>query len=182
MIKYIFSFILGFCCFCVHAEIFEPNTSFETCFTPGQDCTAMIVERIDHAQSSIEVQAYTLTSYQIVKALVAAHRRGVNVQVIVDQSQFKSGEFSRVRQLLNAGIPVWNDNTVSIAHNKVMVFDNNIVETGSFNYSTSAQKYNAENVLIIDSPKLAALYLANWQARQKVSQSVSPFRYKRPRW
>ncbi len=166
-----------------HADTFEPNTTFRACFTPGEPCTSIIVDQINQAQHTINVQAYTVTSRPIVNALIAAHRRGIDVDVIADKSQFKSGVYSRVQQLIRSGIPVWEDDTLDIAHNKVMIFDNTTVETGSFNYSASAQKYNAENVLIITSPRLAALYLANWQARQKVSQLIpAKAETKRSRW
>lgn len=51
-------------------------------------------------------------------------------------------------------------------HNKFMVFDNRFVLTGSYNFSESAEE-NDENVLLIDSPDLAAAYTryteALWQ-------------------
>jgi phosphatidylserine/phosphatidylglycerophosphate/cardiolipin synthase-like enzyme len=41
------------------------------------------------------------------------------------------------------------DAAVSIAHNKVMVIDDNTVITGSFNFTAAAQRSNAENLLVI---------------------------------
>ena len=75
--------------------------------------------------------------------------------------------------LLRAGIPIWNDNTVRIAHNKVMIIDDRYVETGSFNFTYSAQHFNAENVLIIDNKRLAKRYLRNWQQRLRLSKRVA---------
>ena len=49
-----------------------------------------------------------------------------------------------------------------------MIVDKAVVETGSFNYTVSAQHYDAENLLIIHSKILADRYLANWHRRQKV--------------
>ena len=44
-------------------------------------------------------------------------------------------------------------------HNKFMVVDGDAVQTGSFNYTTSAATRNAENVLVVqDSPELAKAY------------------------
>jgi phosphatidylserine/phosphatidylglycerophosphate/cardiolipin synthase-like enzyme len=181
MKQYWLSILLLFPLF-AYADTFEPNTSFQACFTPTQQCTPLIVDQINQAQHSIYIQAYTFTSAWIVKALIAAHQRGVDIEVIADKSQFKYKVYSRVKQLIKAGIPVWKDYNIAIAHNKVMIFDKAIVQTGSFNYSASAEKSNAENVLIIASPKLAALYLANWQARQKISRLMPVTESKRPRW
>ncbi len=71
--------------------------------------------------------------------------------------------------LMHHHIPVWQDNQLSIAHNKVMIFDRKTVETGSFNFTYSAQHRNAENVLIIQNKALAAAYLKNWFRRKKQS-------------
>jgi phosphatidylserine/phosphatidylglycerophosphate/cardiolipin synthase-like enzyme len=143
------------------------------CFTPGQDCTALVVSEIADAKREVLVQAYSFTSVPILAALKAAHGRGVDVEVILDKSsarQSKSGSrYSAAIYLTNAGIPVWVDTTVAIAHNKVMVIDRAVVITGSFNFTASAQYRNAENLLVLDDPGLAAQYRANWQRRQAVS-------------
>ena len=65
----------------------------------------------------------------------------------------------------------------AIAHNKVMVIDRRNVITGSFNFTTAAQKRNAENVLIVlDDPAIAEAYAANWQRRSDVARPYSDFR------
>jgi phosphatidylserine/phosphatidylglycerophosphate/cardiolipin synthase-like enzyme len=51
----------------------------------------------------------------------------------------------------------------AIAHNKIMVIDGQTVITGSFNFTKAAEENNAENLLVIRSPELAATYAANWQ-------------------
>jgi phosphatidylserine/phosphatidylglycerophosphate/cardiolipin synthase-like enzyme len=44
-------------------------------------------------------------------------------------------------------------------HHKVIVIDERIVVTGSMNYSTNAEESNDENVIIIDNPEIARLYM-----------------------
>ena len=143
------------------------------CFTPGQDCTDLVVSEIANAKQQILVQAYSFTSVAILAALKAAHGRGVDVEVIVDKSsarQSTSGSrYSAATYLTNAGIPVWVDTKVAIAHNKVMVIDGQRVITGSFNFTASAQSRNAENLLVIEDPALAAQYRTNWERRRAVS-------------
>lgn len=143
------------------------------CFTPGEDCTSLVVTEIADAKREILVQAYSFTSVPILAALKAAHARGVAVEVIVDRSsarQSRSGSrYSAATYLTNAGIPVWVDYTVAIAHNKVMVLDGATVITGSFNFTAAAQYRNAENLLVIDDPALAGEYRANWERRRAAS-------------
>jgi phosphatidylserine/phosphatidylglycerophosphate/cardiolipin synthase-like enzyme len=100
--------------------------------------------------------------------------------MIVDKSLFDpENSHSCIKELLSAGIPVWVDSQVSIQHNKVMIVDKKILETGSYNYTVSANHYNAENVLIIESPELAFLYWGNWKNRQLISTPANRYHYKK---
>jgi phosphatidylserine/phosphatidylglycerophosphate/cardiolipin synthase-like enzyme len=55
------------------------------CFTPGGNCTDTIVQALADTKRTILVQAYSFTSAPIAKALLDAHKRGVQVQVILDK-------------------------------------------------------------------------------------------------
>ncbi|ACJ20105.1 phospholipase D family protein [Coxiella burnetii] len=157
------------------ASVFQRGTYYEVCFTPYQNCTGEIVKMINQAKQSIYVQGYSFTSDPIANALVRAKKRGVKVLVILDKSQFAGKYYSSAGYLIRNGIPVWEDFQLDIAHNKVMIVDKAVVETGSFNYTVSAQHYNAENVLIIHNKTLAHRYLANWYRRQKASKLVKKY-------
>jgi phosphatidylserine/phosphatidylglycerophosphate/cardiolipin synthase-like enzyme len=151
----------------------QADPSWQVCFTPGGPCTEMIVGAIGAARHQILVQAYSFTSTPILAALRAAHLRGVAVEVILDKSSASPGRggahYSAATYLAHAGIPVWVDSKVAIAHNKVMVLDGDVVITGSFNFTMAAQNHNAENLLVIHDPGLAAQYRENWLRRQQVS-------------
>jgi len=136
------------------------------CFTPeyhgGPTCTDQIVSAIAGAHQSILVQAYSFTSAPIAKALTDAHKRGVDVRVILDTSNLKAGYSSAVF-LQHMGIPPLVDSHHAIAHNKVMVIDAREVITGSFNFTKAAEEKNAENVFFIDDPAVATVYTQNWK-------------------
>jgi phosphatidylserine/phosphatidylglycerophosphate/cardiolipin synthase-like enzyme len=135
-------------------------------FSPGGGCTAAIVAALDAARTRVRVQAYSFTSAPIAKALVAAARRGVKVEVILDDSQ-RSERYSSADYLVHAGVPTWIDARHAIAHNKVMVIDGDTVITGSFNFTKAAESKNAENLLVLRNvPALAAQYEANWAQHQ----------------
>jgi phosphatidylserine/phosphatidylglycerophosphate/cardiolipin synthase-like enzyme len=143
---------------------------YQVCFTPGEDCTGLIVHAISDAHQSVFVQAYSFTSTPIAKALVDAKNRGVDVKVVLDKSQSKANRYTAATFLLNNHIPTWIDYKPAIAHNKVMIIDKKEVITGSFNFTKAAQYRNAENVLIINNVDLAKEYLANWNRRQEQSR------------
>lgn len=64
----------------------------------------------------------------------------------------------------------WIDAAASIAHNKVLILDSATVINDSFNFTMSADTRNAENVVVIRSPEVAARYVWNWTARQAVAR------------
>lgn len=146
------------------------------CFTPGEDCTGVIVAAIQEAapQSDLLVQAYYLTSRPIIDALKSAKDRGVNVQIIVDKTMQQGNNRSILDELTKRGIEVRID-PQHIAHNKVMIIAGQTVITGSFNFTASAQNRNVENVLVIKEAKeLADRYIANWHSRNSVSRKYEP--------
>jgi phosphatidylserine/phosphatidylglycerophosphate/cardiolipin synthase-like enzyme len=131
------------------------------CFTPEYgttpSCTQEVVDALTGAKKSVLVQAYGFTSAPIAKALVDAHRRGVEVKVILDRSN-RTAHYSAATFLAHAGIPVWIDARHAIAHNKIMIIDGNTILTGSFNFTKAAEQENAENILTIHDSALAGQY------------------------
>ena len=142
------------------------------CFTPGGDCTGIVVREIDAARSYVLVQAYSFTSAPIADALVRAKRRGVDVRAVLDKSQ-RTEQYSGATFLANGGVPVLIDARHAIAHNKVMVIDGVTVITGSFNFTKAAQEKNAENLIVLRDQRLAKVYADNWSEHAGHSE---PFR------
>jgi phosphatidylserine/phosphatidylglycerophosphate/cardiolipin synthase-like enzyme len=138
------------------------------CFTPGGNCTERIAAAINAARQEVLVQAYSFTSPPIARALEEAHRRNVRVRIIVDDSQLTE-RYSLADELNDAGLEVWVDDPTGIAHSKVIVIDGEVVITGSFNFSRSAQERNAENVILLRDVEIAGQYAENWERRRAVS-------------
>ena len=57
------------------------------------------------------------------------------------------------------GVPVVTDNNIHVMHHKVIIIDGYRVITGSYNLSANANTKNDENIMIIDSREIAALYM-----------------------
>jgi phosphatidylserine/phosphatidylglycerophosphate/cardiolipin synthase-like enzyme len=131
-------------------------------FTPPSDVASAVIEVIDQSKSEVLVQAYGFTHNGIAQALLRAHARGVQVKVLLDAKTDSTNRY--VSELLQAQqIPLRLDGGHAIAHNKVIVVDGELVITGSFNFTNSAQTRNAENLLVLKSTGLADSYKSNWQ-------------------
>ncbi len=149
----------------------------------GGDVSAQVAAAIDASRISVNVALYTLTLPNVADSLVRAKQRGVAVQVVYDfghsssaggasvGSQPSAGASEKIGQLLSAGIPVRvlrGSGPYGIMHNKFAVIDGQLVETGSFNWTTAADTKNHENALFRTDGNLIADYQAyfDWMWRQ----------------
>jgi phosphatidylserine/phosphatidylglycerophosphate/cardiolipin synthase-like enzyme len=147
--------------------------SIRVYFSPNGGCTDAILSQINQAKTEILIQAYSFTSKPIARALIQAKKRGVKIIAVLDKSN-RTRKYSAATFLKNMGIPVFIDDKHAIAHNKIMIIDNRVVITGSFNFSMAAETKNAENLLILDDlPDLTRAYRDNFQ--HHLSHSV-PYR------
>lgn len=160
--------------------ILEPSVnitheeSLSVCFTPNESCLPKIVKEISNASSNILVLGYSFTSQPIALALIQAKQRGVNVKIVLDHSQ-KTQKYSKeiIQQLINSRIPVRFDHSVKIAHNKVVIIDDHLVMTGSYNFSHSAEYKNAENILFVKSTNLAKKYIDYFESRWIIANNFA---------
>jgi phosphatidylserine/phosphatidylglycerophosphate/cardiolipin synthase-like enzyme len=157
------------------AQSLDAKASIEVGFSPG-NAEALVLREIAAARQSIDMAAYSFTSPAIAKALVDAHKRGVQVRAVLDKSQL-SERYSGATFLANAGVPVRIDSRYAIMHNKFLVIDGQTVETGSFNYTKAAAGKNAENAIVIRSvPSVVQAYAAEWKRLWDESEPI-PGRY-----
>jgi phosphatidylserine/phosphatidylglycerophosphate/cardiolipin synthase-like enzyme len=137
-------------------------------FSPHGGCTEAIVAEIGKAKTEIKIQAYSFTSKPIAQAIAEAASRNVKVEIILDKSN-RSDRYSAADFTAHKGIPTYIDDRHNIAHNKIMIIDQETVITGSFNFSRAAEESNAENLLIVKNRELASKYLDNWQKHRQHS-------------
>lgn len=131
-------------------------------FSPEGRCTDAIVRAIKNARVSVHVQAAQFESKPIAKALAAAHKRGVEVRVIVDRKK-NDDKQSRADNLADRDVPTYYDDAHGTAHNKLILIDRRVIITGSFNFTKEAEEDNAENLLMVeDKPQLVAAYEQNF--------------------
>lgn len=109
-------------------------------------CSAAILKETRGAKKTIDVLAYSFTAEEIADELISAYDRGVKVRIVCDRSQL-NGKGSQLRRLQEHGIVVKVAKKVKIMHNKVIIIDDCVVFTGSYNFTKNAEKFNAENLV-----------------------------------
>lgn len=125
-------------------------------FSPKGGCAEAVKYWIEHANSSIHILIYSFTLDSISDELIEAYNRGVEVKVVFEEQQIT--KYSEYQKLKAAGIEVRNDTNSNLMHNKIMIVDEAIVLTGSFNWSANAENRNDENLIVIKSVEVASLY------------------------
>ena len=133
---------------------------WEICESSGTDA---IIKEVKAAKSSILVQAYWFTSASVAKALVDAHKRGVQVKVILDRSRTEIDN-DQADFIVQNDVPTFIDDKHTTAHSKVVIIDGQVVITGSFNFTDQAEEENVENLLVIRDKAIADKFTANWKA------------------
>lgn len=145
-----------------HNESLPRMAYIDTCFTPGDDCEQRIIDEIKTAKKFVLIQAYSFTSAPIAKAIInASKRKKMIVEVILDKSQI-SEKYTAATFFKNQKMITYIDDKHKIAHNKIIIIDGTTLITGSYNFTKSAQKNNAENIIIIkNNPTIINKYISN---------------------
>lgn len=144
-----------------HPFLSFEGADVETYFSPDDGVQARLVELIDGAEESVYVMAFVFTADPLRDALIRADRRGVTVAGIFERGQANNAG-SDFEDLVAAGLTFVLDANSRNMHHKVMIIDRQIVVTGSYNFSRSAEERNDENLLVIHSREITALYLAEF--------------------
>jgi phosphatidylserine/phosphatidylglycerophosphate/cardiolipin synthase-like enzyme len=159
------------------AILLLPPPSFacpvEVAFSPDRGATELVVKTIGEAQAAIQVAAYSFTSKPVAQALLEAHKRGIDVRVVVDKSN-ATARYTAATFLANQGVPVRVDYRYAIMHDKFIIVDGVTVEEGSFNFTAAAESRNAENVLVLHDPAVAKTYGQEWDRLWAESEEMKP--------
>ena len=136
--------------------------SGDVCFSPEGNCDRKLIEFIDSAKTTLRIAIYSLNHEGITTAILRAHDRGVDVRVVVDKGQSKSTN-SGVPALTQDHVPTRFGNFSGIMQNKYNIVDDQMLETGSFNYSIAATSKNAENQIYLSTSTIVSKYMQNFE-------------------
>lgn len=146
-----------------YPKLMVDGTPVEVYFSPEDGVAAHFLEKIQDAKTSIYFMAYSFTSDDLATALLNQMRAGVTVMGVMEEAQVASNIGGEYERLKAAGMDVRLDGNPHNMHHKVIILDEQIVITGSYNFSANAEKRNDENVLIIDNAEIADWYLEEFK-------------------
>lgn len=139
----------------------------EAHFSPGEGCVRRIRGLLDGARRSADLCVFTITDDRIAQSAVDAHRRGVVVRVVTDNEKaYDTG--SDALALAKAGIPVLVDDSPFHMHHKFAIFDDDVLLTGSYNWTRGAASNNQENLILSNDRRLLTAFRGEFQRLWKL--------------
>jgi hypothetical protein len=172
--KYLIIFLIALAMLGVAARVFCYTA--EVTDISGTKYFPAVKDAISNAQKSIYLVMFTIESSlsrqdskpnQLIGALIEAKKRGIDVEVILDQNvdfvqrrhasdwETKIKSTRAYKRLKDAGIKVYYDEPARYTHAKCVIIDKKIVILGSTNWTESSFDNNIETSVLIISQELA---------------------------
>lgn len=132
------------------------GVDLEAYFAPEDHPAQFLIKALGGATRSIDFLAFSFTADDISAELQQKAGEGVKVRGVCETTQAHSNTGAECPVLQHAGLDVRLDGNPRNMHDKVMIIDESIVVTGSYNFTASAETQNDEDMLILRSPWIAA--------------------------
>ena len=140
----------------------ENKTKASAFFSPGDDCLHRIRQLISESRSALDICVFTITDDRIVRRLEEAQARGVKIRIISDNDKsMDSG--SDLAHLSKSGIDCRLDRTDAHMHHKFAISDQDLLLTGSYNWTRAAAAENDENIVITNNPRLVRSFTRKFE-------------------
>ncbi len=147
-----------------------PQSGVVGLFVEPDDGRAPILDELNAAQRSIDLEIYLLSDEEILQALERAQARGVRVRVILEEHPFggAGGEERVFARLEQAGIAVrWSNPAFRLSHIKTFVIDAEVAIIMNLNLTKTSFTGNREFGAITTRPaevaQADAIFEADWQ-------------------
>jgi phosphatidylserine/phosphatidylglycerophosphate/cardiolipin synthase-like enzyme len=139
-------------------------------FSPKGGISKELLGMYKAATTDIKIAVYGFTTKYQARGLIAAQKRGVKVQVLLDKKNAERG-YSLGSYLTEAGITVrYYTPPGGSMHHKFIIVDNKNLATGSYNLSNDAEFRNSEAMLFTSNSKLVSAFKAEFDRLWKAGR------------
>lgn len=128
------------------------------------ECERVVLRELPKTKQELVVTTYLITRASVIDAICRVAERKVPVKLKYDErlADDSTGMKKALEKLRQAGVdcsPVKFKSAYGKMHDKFIVIDRRRVLTGSYNFTTTASKENYENLVLIESPKIAEEFI-----------------------
>jgi len=138
------------------------DTNINAYFSPEDNIERIILDRLGKTKKSVRFLAFSFTSDPIADELIRLHKKGITVQGVFEK-EGSGTEHCEYAKLLVEGVAVKLDRNPRLMHHKVIIIDEALLITGSFNFSRGANTKNDENVILLDNREIIAEYIREFR-------------------
>ncbi len=140
----------------------SPGVEGKIWLLPDQNLQALqqLINLLDSAQKTIRIAMFTFTHPQLADALIAAHQRGVLVEVAIDRYTARGASEKCLSRLKESGINIFINQGQQLLHHKWALIDDRAFAMGSANWTKAAFQKNEDFLLIfphLDESKIKFL-------------------------
>jgi hypothetical protein len=144
-------------------------------FSPGGGIRDHTLTSINGCNASLEIAVYNFTSGHIAEALVNAKNRGVKIRVVMDKKQAgKEGSLYDFLKEEGFDVQLLKGRVGGSMHNSFVIFDNQLVLTGSYSWTEYAEKFNYENAIVSDEKPVVEMYQDEFNRLYAKTVAVEP--------
>jgi cardiolipin synthase A/B len=130
---------------------------------PGEEIRAMLETALAGARSRVLAEVYTFTDPEVIAMLASAHRRGVDVRVLLDPNQPYNRRGYAVLRAAGVSVRWYPIPRGALLHAKIGLFDGALV-LGSANWTLSGLGVNHELDIETEDPHAVAAYGSRFNA------------------
>ncbi len=127
-----------------------PSTSNLDIIVEPSDKGAALTKAIQNAKQSVHMTMYLLTSTEDINALIAQHKAGHDVRVVLNQNFYSgTGNQAVYNQLKSAGVSVhWAPSKFTYTHEKCVIIDGKVAWIMTMNATYGSSIYNREYLAV----------------------------------
>lgn len=106
-------------------------------------------KKIRNANRSIKIALFTFTHPGLIEEVIDAHKRGIQVSIVVDLHSGLGASSKAIDLLRTAGVPVLLSQGIQLLHHKFIYIDEQTLVTGSANWTKAAFYKNSDCILAL---------------------------------
>lgn len=149
-------------------------------FSDKGSIAAQLIRAIDASKVSIDIAIHGLALREVAAALVAAKKRGVKIRIVMNQTHVwpekpRDARSPEVQQLIDLGFEMKmlrGGDMFGVMHNKIAIFDGQILESGSYNWTHAADTWHWENAMFHAEQARIKAYQSYWNWLWSISAKV----------
>ncbi len=149
-------------------------------FSDQTSIAAQLIRAIDASKVSIDIAIHGLALREIAAALLRAKKRGVRVRIVMNQTHVfpekpRDTRTAEVQMLLDQGFEMKmlrGGDMFGVMHNKIAIFDGQILETGSYNWTHAADTWHWENAMFHAEQSRIKAHQAYWNWMWSIASKI----------